>query len=86
MEILKDLTQKFRGKGLKGEVPKNSSNLIFTYNMATELAKLIVRKTLAIRTSYVPLAKETIQKTKYELFLLFSVSLHEFTYWKINKN
>ena len=53
--------------------------------MASELAKLVVRKTLAIRTSYMPLAKETVKKTKYELFLLFSVSLHEFTYWKINK-
>ena len=53
--------------------------------MATELAKLVVRKALKVRTTYVPLAKETLKKTKYELFLLGAVSLHEFTYWKINK-
>ena len=53
--------------------------------MASELGKLVVRKVLAVRTTYMPLAKETIKKTKYELFLLAAVSLHEFTYWKINK-
>jgi hypothetical protein len=51
--------------------------------MANEIAKALLRQSMKVRTDYMPLIKTTINKTKYELFLLFGVSVHELVYWNL---